>query len=66
MYVMKVTIIPEKCIACGLCQTYSEAFDYHDDGIVKFSDSDQLTKELANTKDNLLAVKSCPTKALTI
>ncbi|HHH5540376.1 TPA: 4Fe-4S binding protein, partial [Streptococcus pyogenes] len=20
---MKVSIIPEKCIACGLCQTYS-------------------------------------------
>ncbi|OZV88395.1 ferredoxin, partial [Streptococcus agalactiae] len=23
---MKVTIIPEKCIACGLCQTYSSLF----------------------------------------
>ncbi|WP_029238488.1 ferredoxin, partial [Streptococcus sobrinus] len=43
---MKVSIIPEKCIACGLCQTYSAAFDYHDNGIVKFTDSDQLSKIL--------------------
>lgn len=64
---MKVSIIPEKCIACGLCQTYSNVFDYHDDGIVKFSDSDNLEKEIANTdNDTLIAVKSCPTKALTI
>ncbi|WP_307977132.1 ferredoxin [uncultured Streptococcus sp.] len=64
---MKVSIIPEKCIACGLCQTYSNVFDYHDDGIVKFSNSDNLEKEIANTdNDTLIAVKSCPTKALTI
>ncbi|HEO6942309.1 TPA: 4Fe-4S binding protein, partial [Streptococcus agalactiae] len=23
---MKVALIPEKCIACGLCQTYSNIF----------------------------------------
>ena len=34
---MKVAIIPEKCIACGLCQTYSGVFDYNDDGIVIFT-----------------------------
>ncbi|HEO6949806.1 TPA: 4Fe-4S binding protein, partial [Streptococcus agalactiae] len=28
---MKVALIPEKCIACGLCQTYSNIFDYQDD-----------------------------------
>ncbi|HEK9157643.1 TPA: ferredoxin, partial [Streptococcus equi subsp. equi] len=37
---MKVSILPEKCIACGLCQTYSALFDYHDDGIVKLAQSD--------------------------
>lgn len=64
---MKIVIIPEKCIACGLCQTYSDVFDYHDDGIVKFSDSDDLQKIVANNdKDTLIAVKSCPTKALII
>ena len=64
---MKVSIIPEKCIACGLCQTYSKVFDYHDDGIVKFADSDALEKDVPNSdQDTLVAVKSCPTKALTI
>lgn len=63
---MKVSIIPEKCIACGLCQTYSSAFDYHDDGIVKFTDSDSLY-QIFDKSDaaTLLAVKFCPTKALT-
>ncbi|MBJ8325334.1 ferredoxin [Streptococcus pacificus] len=62
---MKVTIIPEKCIACGLCQTYSDVFDYYDNGIVKFSNSEELTQEVPNSDKTLLAVKSCPTKALT-
>ncbi|WP_423217801.1 ferredoxin [Streptococcus equinus] len=64
---MKVSIIPKKCIACGLCQTYSDRFDYHDDGIVKFANSDSLEQTFPDSdKDTLLAVKSCPTKALTI
>ncbi|HFU0734490.1 TPA: ferredoxin [Streptococcus agalactiae] len=64
---MKVALIPEKCIACGLCQTYSNIFDYQDDGIVKFSDTDNLEKEVPNSDQvTVLAVKSCPTKALTI
>ncbi|MCD0067403.1 ferredoxin, partial [Streptococcus agalactiae] len=46
---MKVALIPEKCIACGLCQTYSNIFDYQDDGIVKFSDTDNLEKEIPNS-----------------
>lgn len=62
---MKVSIIPEKCIACGLCQTYSEAFDYYDNGIVKFLDSDDLVKNFDKDDDLILAVKNCPTKALT-
>lgn len=64
---MKVAIIPEKCIACGLCQTYSTFFDYHDDGIVKFSEDDSLLKDIdASDLDTITAVKSCPTKALII
>ncbi|MGT2832105.1 ferredoxin [Streptococcus halotolerans] len=62
---MKVSLIPEKCIACGLCQTYSNAFDYHDDGIVKFTDSDELVAVFPdNDLATLEAVKHCPTKAL--
>lgn len=63
---MKVSLIPEKCIACGLCQTYSDAFDYHDDGIVKFTDSDALVAEFPDDLATLKAVKNCPTKALTL
>ncbi|MFC6994686.1 ferredoxin [Streptococcus loxodontisalivarius] len=64
---MKVSIIPERCIACGLCQTYSPLFDYDDDGIVTFSQTDDLVCETPDTDtDTLTAVKTCPTKALTI
>lgn len=55
---MKVSIIPQKCIACGLCQTYSKLFDYHDDGIVKFSDSEDLEKVVPNSdQDALTAIR---------
>ena len=62
---MKITLIPERCIACGLCQTYSDLFDYHDNGIVRFyDDPDQLEKEICPNQDILEAVKNCPTHAL--
>ena len=62
---MKVTLIPERCIACGLCQTYSNLFDYHDNGIVKFYLDDELKeKEVPETADVIEAIKNCPTKAL--
>ena len=62
---MKITLIPERCIACGLCQTYSDLFDYHDNGIVRFyDDPDQLEKEISPSRDVLEAVKNCPTHAL--
>ena len=60
---MKVAIIPEKCIACGLCQTYSGVFDYNDDGIVIFTDSKEKIKTVADDPNILMAVKNCPTKA---
>ncbi|MGT2708575.1 ferredoxin [Streptococcus panodentis] len=62
---MKVTLIPERCIACGLCQTYSDLFDYHDNGIVKFyQDDDCLEKEVTSDPGILEAIKNCPTRAL--
>ena len=62
---MKVTLIPERCIACGLCQTYSELFDYHDNGIVRFCDDPvELQREIAENSDVLEAIKNCPTRAL--
>ena len=62
---MKLTLIPERCIACGLCQTYSELFDYHDNGIVRFCDDPvELQREIAESSDVLEAIKNCPTRAL--
>lgn len=62
---MKIRLIPERCIACGLCQTYSELFDYHDNGIVRFfDDSEQLEREIPSSDNVLEAVRNCPTRAL--
>ena len=62
---MKLTLIPERCIACGLCQTYSELFDYHDNGIVRFYDDPvELQREITETSDVLEAIKNCPTRTL--
>ena len=62
---MKIRLIPERCIACGLCQTYSELFDYHDNGIVRFfDDSEQIEREIPSSDDVLEAVRNCPTRAL--
>ncbi len=64
---MKVQILPEKCIACGLCQTLSPLFDYDDEGIVIFAQSPkQQVLDVIISPDTLAAVKSCPTKALMI
>lgn len=61
---MKVTLIPERCIACGLCQTYNDLFDYHDDGIVKFSGTETLEIETEESTSLLEAIHSCPTHAI--
>lgn len=62
---MKITLIPERCIACGLCQTYSDLFDYHDNGIVRFyDDPNLLERDVPDSEELLEAVKQCPTRAL--
>lgn len=61
---MKIQLIPEKCIACGLCQTYSDIFDYDDDGIVIFSEKSDLEGQFPDDPAILLAAKSCPSKAI--
>ena len=61
---MKIQLVPEKCIACGLCQTYSDVFDYDDDGIVILSGQKSLEALLPDDPTILLAAKSCPTKAI--
>ncbi|HCM88678.1 MULTISPECIES: ferredoxin [Vagococcus] len=66
---MLCKIIPKKCIACGLCQIKSpEFFDYYDDGIVKFRDTEDKEVILSDTLPETLlnAYKTCPTRAIII
>ena len=64
---MKVNIIPENCIACGLCYLHApDVFDYHDNGIVKFNNSDKLEKEYIYDDKIISAAKACPTAAIKI
>ena len=63
---MKIKIIPEKCIACGLCHSYAPSvFDYHDNGIIKFYDNNSDLEEIfSNESETLKAIKECPTRAI--
>lgn len=66
---MLCKIIPNKCIACGLCQIKApEIFDYYDNGIVKLIDSEEKEFEIPDEVPNdlLEAYKACPTRAITI
>lgn len=67
---MLCKIIPEKCIACGLCQVYApEIFDYNDDGIVIFKNDREAIQEFVsgNEQDNaLIAYRKCPVRAIEI
>lgn len=67
---MLCKIIPEKCIACGLCQVYApEIFDYNDDGIVILkNDSQSLQEFVPESKRNsvLTAYRKCPVRAIEI
>ncbi|MDT2815891.1 ferredoxin [Vagococcus carniphilus] len=64
---MLCKIIPNKCIACGLCQIKApDIFDYHDNGIVLFA---KTTEEAITIPDDvpediLEAYKACPTRAI--
>lgn len=65
---MECQIIPEKCIACGLCQVMApEIFDYDDDGIVllkKEPSKDRCLIAKEQEADCLKAYRKCPTRAI--
>jgi ferredoxin len=61
------TIVPEECIACGLCAVYApELFDYDDDGLVKFVGSSDLVKEISADYEAVLlqSYRKCPVRAI--
>ncbi|MFV0557045.1 MAG: ferredoxin [Enterococcus sp.] len=61
-------IVPEQCIACGLCAIYApDIFDYDEEGIVLFKQHPQETHLLiADTQVTAVqaAYKKCPTRAI--
>ncbi|MEY8443269.1 ferredoxin [Lactococcus ileimucosae] len=64
---MKINIIPENCIACGLCYLHApDVFDYHDNGIVKLNNSDKLEEKYIFDDKIISAAKACPTAAIKI
>ncbi|MDK6232954.1 ferredoxin [Aerococcus sanguinicola] len=65
---MQGQIIPEACIACGICQLKAEQiFDYDDEGIAYFKNADQAYR--AQIPDDQVeafrqALTHCPTGAI--
>ncbi|MDR0922597.1 MAG: ferredoxin [Lactobacillales bacterium] len=63
------TILPEECIACGLCAIYApDIFDYDDDGLVLFKDTNAKEITVSNSKKEelLVAYRKCPVRAIII
>lgn len=67
---MIVELLPEKCIACGLCQVLApDVFDYTDDGIVIFAKAPtklKLSLQETSVSQGMAAYKQCPTRAIVI
>ncbi|BDQ50446.1 hypothetical protein EfsSVR2281_22570 [Enterococcus faecalis] len=58
---MQSRLVPEKCIACGLCQVYApNIFDYDDHGIVLFKDEPHARQQFIPRKRTRECVKSVP------
>lgn len=66
--VLRCQILPEKCIACGLCQLLApEIFDYQDDGIVIFAHDHELRQlEILDSQKEAViqAYRKCPPRAI--
>lgn len=59
----KLNIIPEKCIACGLCYLhYPDTFDCDDEGIAFVKKESTARQQDESTQ----AVFRCPTRAIEI
>jgi len=65
---MECKILPEKCIACGLCQVYApNIFDYTEEGIVLFKDDPELSVleiNQADLNEAITAYRKCPVRAI--
>jgi Ferredoxin len=63
-------IVPERCIACGLCNVYApEIFDYDEDGIVLFAQEPEAHQQFVtpeNEESMLAAYRKCPVRAIVL
>lgn len=61
-------IIPEDCIACGLCAVYApEIFDYDEEGIVLFKQEPEAHQQFVQSAAEAqvtTAYQKCPTRAI--
>ncbi|GAA3024298.1 ferredoxin [Tetragenococcus solitarius] len=61
-------IIPERCIACGLCALHApDTFDYDDNGIVLFAQETKARQQFIPAKEQeavINAYKQCPARAI--
>lgn len=59
---MKVKVIKEKCLGCGMCVGInSDVFDFDDDGLAK-TNSENINDENKEQVED--AVNSCPVGAI--
>lgn len=64
---MKIKLTPEKCIACGICQLKApNIFDCHDNGIIKFTKTNNLEMSFDPCDTLLAIVHECPTGAIIV
>ncbi|AMB99708.1 hypothetical protein AWM75_06795 [Aerococcus urinaehominis] len=65
---MKAYILPDQCIACGICQLKApELFEYDDQGVAYFKaspDPYQITLEDYQLETFKAALTKCPTGAI--
>lgn len=63
-------LVPERCIACGLCAVYApQVFDYDEEGIVLFKEEPYAKKQFISDSESasvLKAYQKCPVRAILI
>ena len=65
---MKKVVVNENCIGCGACQSFSEAFNFKDDGLMGTVEDKNIIDNMNDEeKENVTdALENCPTGAIEI
>lgn len=63
-------IVPERCIACGLCAVYApDIFEYDEEGIVLFKQEPEAHQQFVQPAEEAAVTKAyqkCPVRAILI